>query len=200
MRVFEMVLKDLKVFFSDKKALGIMILMPVILTTILGFALKSAFIVDENTYKTRIGVVREYNQEEDLQKFKSVLNNNLVLNNIDDKTKIKLFKGVEGLSIEEIFFKEFLESKELQKYVEYQIFDREEALNKLNKGEISAVVVLPKEFVFDMYVNFLTPFRNKVEIEVLAHPERNLAGQIIEDIMNAFRVYQYYRAKTYFQL
>lgn len=40
MKSFYIIRKDLKVILSDKKAIALMILMPLVLTTILSFALK----------------------------------------------------------------------------------------------------------------------------------------------------------------
>ena len=41
----------------------------------------------------------------------------------------------------------------------------------LKKEEVSAIVLLPEKFIYDMKINLLTPFRNNVEIKVLTHPD-----------------------------
>jgi ABC-2 type transport system permease protein len=37
-----------------------------------------------------------------------------------------------------------------------------------------------------MKINLLTPFRNKVDIRVLTHPDRSISGQIVQSIIEAY--------------
>jgi ABC-2 type transport system permease protein len=78
MKIISIIIKDLKVMFSDKKALAIMILMPMILTTILSFALKGSFSSgsDSDFEPVNIAVVRLYNSGGDSEMFESSLSNN----------------------------------------------------------------------------------------------------------------------------
>src|SRR6056297_1914041 len=56
-------LKDFKLFISDKKTLASIILMPIILTTILSFALAGSFTQAGSDWTLNIGVVKGYDKK-----------------------------------------------------------------------------------------------------------------------------------------
>ena len=73
MKIISIIIKDLKVMFSDKKALAIMILMPMILTAILSMALKGSFSAgsDSDFQPVDIAVVKLYDSRVDSERFQS---------------------------------------------------------------------------------------------------------------------------------
>ncbi|RKD31202.1 ABC transporter permease [Thermohalobacter berrensis] len=186
MRVLDIAIKDLRLMLSDKKALAIMIMMPIILTSILSFALGGTFTSEDSIGKTKIAVVKKYNIATEIEDFRYSLSNGIVSENISKSDLEKISKGVEELSIEKIFFKDFLDNKDIKEFLEYEIVREDEALKLLNSKKISAIVILPENFIYDMYTNFLTPFRNKVEIKVITHPDMNFKGRIVNGIMESF--------------
>lgn len=188
MKIISIIIKDLKVMFSDKKALAIMILMPMILTTILSFALKGSFSSgsDSDFEPVNIAVVRLYNSGGDSEMFESSLRNNFFLKEMDEAALKDLMEAGNNIDPEKIFFEDFMDSEDVSEFIRYRIEDEAKALEMLNNEEISAIVILPEKFEYDMKINLLTPFRNKVEIKVLTHPDKNISGKIVKSVMNAF--------------
>ncbi|OPJ56794.1 ABC transporter permease [Alkalithermobacter paradoxus] len=171
MGAIDIIIKDLKVLISDRKALGILILMPIILTTILSYALKGAF---TNTPKSRveIAIVKNYDRQEQINK----LGNESI--NGDEIVK--------QLDVEKIFIDEFLGSEEIQKIIQYRVVDEKEGMNLLKNREISSVVILKEDFIYDMTINLLTTSTNKVKIDIVADPDKYISRQIVEQIINGF--------------
>lgn len=188
MKIKSIIIKDLKVMFSDKKALGIMILMPIILTTILSIALKGSFASggDAEFEPVPIAVVKKYNALEDSEAFKTSLNNNFILKGMGEETLKKLTESENGINPEKIFFEDFMDSDDVSEFIQYRIEDESRAMELLNSEEVSAVVLLPEKFIYDMKINLLTPFRNNVEIKVLTHPDKNISGKVVKGVMNAY--------------
>lgn len=183
MRVLDIIIKDLKVMLRDKKALAITLLMPIILMTILGFALQNTFTSDSgNNEKFNIAVVKNYDAAEDKKMLYTTFKNLSTYN--DEMTYFE--SGEISFDVEKIFFEEFLENEELKKYLQYEIKDMDEAEKLLENKKIDAVVVLPERFVYNMGINVLTPFRNKVNIEVIGHPDKYITTNIINNIMQGF--------------
>ncbi|EOC99564.1 ABC transporter permease [Caldisalinibacter kiritimatiensis] len=185
MRVLDLIIKDLKIWLSDKKAIGITILMPIILTTILGGALGSSFAKEGSRNKVDIAIVRKYDAEEETEKFVKTLSNNTMIN-MDEKSISEVKNSLGDMNIDKIFNDQMLESDEIQKIINYRFMEEDEALKAVENKEVAAVVILPKGFVYDMYINFLTPFRNKVNIDVIGHPDMNISTQIVNGIMTGF--------------
>lgn len=189
MKIINIIIKDLKIILSDKKALATMILMPIILTTILSMALKGSFASSSNDAEiepVKIAVVKLYDEMEDSEMFESSMNSNILANNMGEVAIKDLIDASKDINIEEIFFKDFLENKDVSKFMSYRIEAESKAMELLNNKDISAVVLLPQKYTYDMKINLLTPFRNKVDIKILTHPDRNIDGQIVKSIIDAY--------------
>ena len=177
MKVLSIIIKDFKTILSDKQAIILTMLMPIILMTILSLALKGSFISSNSLEIERINiaVVKKYNENSDNIMFEKTLKK--VLDIIPDNLEVNPDK---------IFFEDFLESKEVSKLLKYTVAGEKDAMELLNKGEVAAVVVLPDKFLYNMKINLITPFRNNVEIKVLTHADKNMAGEIVTSVMEAY--------------
>lgn len=177
MKVFNIIIKDFKTILSDRQAIIISLLMPLILMSILSMALKGSFISSNSLdiERINIAVVKGYDESSDNIMFEKTLKNVLDIT-LDD---------VE-VNPDKIFFQDFLESEEVSKLLKYTVAEEKEAMELLNKGEAAAVVVLPDKFIYDMKINLVTPFRNTVDIKVLTHADKSVAGEIVTSVMEAY--------------
>lgn len=186
MKILSLIRKDLAELFSDKKALIIILLMPVILMVILSFSLKGIFMNSGSWGKINIAVVKQYDAEADRKHFVDALQNGLLAQGMGKDAASELTSTAEDTDPEHIFFQEFLDSEEVSEMLYYRIETQEKAESLLNSGEISAVVVLPEEYLYDMKVNLLTHFRNETEISVLTNPGAEMGGQVVKSIIQAY--------------
>lgn len=188
MKVISIIIKDLKTILSDKKALPIILMMPLVLMVILSSALKESFLSgDTRSMKSvNIAVVKQYDGAKDTKMFYDILSNGLIAGGMGEEAAEELRASSGDVDPEKIFFEDFLGSEEVGKIIRYRIEEEEKARELLKAGEISAIVLLPDKFVYDMKLNLLTPFRNKVDIRVLTHPDRSLDGQVVESIVKAY--------------
>lgn len=185
MKVFDIIKKDLRTVLSDKKALVMLMIMPLILTGILSFALKGAYNNEGEKYKTQIAIVKKYNKNSESEEFLKVLKSNILQG---EGIKILENQNLEydEFDVEKIFFKDFLGDKDIEKIVGYRVEDEVSAVNHLKSGEVSAIVVLPEKFIYNMKINMLTPFRNKVDIKVIGPPDKQISAQIIKGMIESF--------------
>lgn len=188
MKIFNMIIKDVKLLLSDKKALAIMILMPIILTTILSMALKGSFVSgeDREVEQVKIAVVKQYDEQSDNEMFKYNLMNNLISKQMGEDVLKDLTDSGAEIDPEEIFFEEFLDSEDVSEFIGYRIEDEAVAMDLLKNEDVSAVVILPDKFIYNMKINMLTPFRNKVDIKILTHPDKSIDGKIVDSVIEAF--------------
>ena len=188
MKIISIIKKDLKMILSDKKAMAIILVMPLVLIVILSSALKGSFISNGtgNMEKVNIAVVKQYDGNKDSLMFDDVLSKGFIAQGMGEKAAEELRAAGDDVDPEEIFFEDFLGSEKVAKIIGYRIEDEGRALELLGSGEISAVVLLPDEFVYDMKINLITPFRNNVGIRVLTHPDRSISGQVVRSVMEAY--------------
>lgn len=186
MKLIDIVRKDIILILSDKKALGIMILMPIVLTTILSFALSDSFVSSNNDAKIKIAVVKKYDVNEEKNRFESIFNNDYISKFEDEDRGNRLFNALEDIDMDAIFTNEFLNHKDVKEILEYRIVDEEKAIDLLKSGEIDSVVIIPQNYIYDMNINFFTPLKKKINIDVIGHPNRPIKAQIIEEVIKNF--------------
>jgi len=179
-------LKDLKLFLSDKKTLAAIILMPIILTTILSFALSGSFAQVGSDWKLNIGVVKEYDKNTEEDKFIEFMVDFAGRYDVDIEKFASGENQFEEFNPEKIFFQDYLGNEEIENFLNYEVVSKKAGLKKLENKEISSLVILPENYMYDMYINTFTNFRNKLEIEVISHPDMNYSGSITRELMKNF--------------
>lgn len=170
---FELVKVEVKKIIYDMKTLMILIIMPVVLMSILGASLQGMFGDNGAATRINIAVVKEYDVEYETNKFLSVM---------PDTKQTDL----EDMSLEQIFMNDFLGNEELEEILDVTVVSMVEAEELLTTNEISAIIVLPKNFVYNGYVNLMTINRNILTIDVIKNPDQMYYGDIVESIISSF--------------
>lgn len=160
--------KDIKLFFRDKKALIILLLMPMILSTILSVSLKGVFdqkILDE---KIKVGVVKEY----DISQIDEYENN--------------FYSNKEFLDPEKIFFENFLEQERVEELIDYQIIENNEIDKKLKEESFAGVIVLPKDYYKKMKINFNTGYKSEIKLKLIKNNALPVGSEILSQVLSGF--------------
>lgn len=184
--MINIILKDLKLMLSDKKELAAIILMPIILTTILSFALSGSFQEVGSQWIMDIAIVKNYDLEEDQASFRNFAGS------LEERFGIEMDYGARQETLfsefnpEKIFFEDFLGNDEMKKFIQYTLCTEEEAYKLLENKSIRSIVILPEQYVYNSYVNTFTTFRNNIDITVVSHPDMNYSRQITEEIISSF--------------
>lgn len=184
--MINIILKDLKLMLSDKKELAAIILMPIILTTILSFALSGSFQDAGSQWTIDIAIVKNYDLEQDQESFRNFAGS------MEERFNIEMDFGNNQDALfaefnpEKIFFEDFLGNSEMKKIMRYTICTEDEAYVLLENKSVSSIVILPEQYVYNAYVNTFTTFRNNVAITVISHPDMSYRRQITEEIVSSF--------------
>lgn len=182
--LIDIIKKDLKVILTDKKAITILILMPIILTTILSQALSGSFEDGSKIPKFSVAIVKEYDSLRSSEYMREKLEKSIIG---EDGAK-SILDNISELEFdpEDLFFNEFLENDDLKEIMDYQILALDEANRLLSDNEISAIIILPENFIVDSYISMLTTFRNNVNITVIKNPSRRLTSAITRSIVDGY--------------
>jgi ABC-2 type transport system permease protein len=164
MGIFPLILKDIKIVLSDKKAFVTLIGMPIILFVILSFALQGSFSSGSNgVWDIKIGLVKGYDFENDYKALEGFMTRD------------------QALEIENIVPSVF-DSPGLE-FVQYQWLTYDEGMKALEDNSLTSLIVLPKYFVKDIVMN-MSPMEIKtINIEVLKNPEKEYGASIITKIV-----------------
>ena len=165
MGVFPLIIKDLRIVFSDKKAFVTLIAMPIILFSILSFALQGSFSSGSNeVWDIHIGIVKEYDFEKD---YKAV-------ENFVTKAAAQEIENM----IPNIFNSQGLE------FIKYQWMTYEEGLKDLEDNELTSLIVIPDSYIKNVIMNMSPMAIEEIEIKVLNNPEKSYGSSIINKIIS----------------
>jgi len=166
--IFSHAWKDIKRMLRDRKALMITVLMPTILTAILGLSIGKMMNGDTELEAIPIAVV---NQSE-----KASFNNNIRSGENTDTPMD--FAG--------IFIENILGSKDLQDVITYEKLSKEKALQKLENGKLSTVIFFPKSYNQDV-LNAMSQLSSKqVEVTLYQNPDESLHNEVIKGIVESY--------------
>ena len=186
MKTWNIIKKDVRILLSDRTALAILILMPIVLMTILGAGLSGSFESGTMVQKYKIGIVKEYEEvtiDEVIASLPFTDQMDIDLDEID-------------IDVDQLIFTDVLESEEIQELFTYEIYSKDAGMIALEKGDIKNLVVFPEDFVEDTLINLITPFRNEVTIEVIADPDYYIETQVTRAVFGGFQNYLNHMVNT----
>ncbi len=175
MHLKDMFIKDMKQILYDVKSLAIIILMPVVLMSILGMSLQGVFGEDntDNRVMAHIGIVIDYDYNKELDMVKGRLS----LESYSQET-------IDALDAQKNFFS-LMDHPKMRTFVSYSILSEDEGFEKLEGGALDAVIVLPKNFIYNNYM-ILTGSRLTSDIAYYTNPDNDFYANILLGIIEAY--------------
>ncbi len=186
MSVFHLLIRDLHILFSEKKTLSVILMMPIILTSILSFALSGAFNDSPEIPSFRIAIVKSFETKEASNQLGEVLKESGLESVLSETVLEGMLSSATEADMERIFFEEFLDNPEVKDILDYEIMPMEEAIEALGQDSLSAVVVLPENFQHAGYTNLFTTSQQKLEIEVIRSPNKSVTADITVSMIKTF--------------
>lgn len=182
MKLFQLIIKDIKNVLYDVKTLGVLILMPIIIMSILGFSLKDMFYQESgtNVEAIEIAIVKNYDFDQDIVAFKEFSEKQ-----INTKYTFSV-ENIEENNLETILFNDFLDNEELDEMFNYTIVEEDEYGKMIDEDLIVAAVILPEKFIYDGLISFQTMARNEIEIEIITNPSYSIKTLYVTGVFDAF--------------
>lgn len=165
MSILTLIIKDLKIVLSDKKAFVLLVAMPIILFSILSFALAGSFDDgDDSIWTIDIAVVKLYDFEKDYE-------------------SVNAYATIEDArEIENILF-DVLDDEALS-FINYEVMDYDVAVEKIENNELASIIVLPENYVANMMINMSATLRHPIEIEIIKNVEKSYSSSIVENLVS----------------
>ncbi len=169
MKLIDIIKKDLRVVLRDRVALMFIFLMPIVLITILSFALGGVFTSDGMSIgHLNIAVVDNTTEDETQQTAKQIAGDGASL----DMNHMSLYS--------------MLDSDEVSEFLSYTVMDEAVANEMLQNGGIDAVVTIPQGFNAGL-LNMMTGLGgDDLQIDVLGAQNRTMESGIVASIVRAY--------------
>lgn len=174
------VVKDFLVMIRDRHELKILLVMPIILTMILGFALKGVMSGEVNSFHMDVAIVIEDDENAGKESFINDLNG-LPIN--DDVIQ-EITQVVETVS-PKTYFKQFLEAEEIKEMINAQYMNIDEAEKALENEGIVAILKLPEDFTYAFFQNIIFEQQSS-QVEIITGSHSSMLASIFEDTIESF--------------
>lgn len=175
--MLNLIIKDIKNILYDGRTLAVILFMPILLMSILGVALEGVFSEDDTgsgIMAAEVAIVKEYQYEEEYAKVLGKLENKLSL------------EDLESANPEKIFFQDFLGNEEVKAIMHYTLVDRVAGEKLLSDHKIAALIVLPKNYIYNSYMNMVPPARNAVTIKTIKSTEDQFSADMVEMVISSY--------------
>lgn len=175
MRLLDMIIKDIKTVVYDVKSLAIILVMPIVLMSILGMSLQIIFDdeAESGIVHANVGVVKAYDFDNEIEKVEGRVD----LDSFDSDV-------INNLNAEKHFFN-MLNSDSVKEYISYELLDEVTALNRLEDKELDAVLILPKDFVYNNYM-ILSGSRLVSDIQYYVNPDKDFVAGMLGNVFEFY--------------
>ncbi|WP_100372311.1 ABC transporter permease [Bacillus sp. FJAT-45037] len=172
--------KDLLVLLRDRTELIVLLAMPLILLTILGFALRGLLGGDTEALNMTVALVSHDEEELGIEQF---------INELEDSTLPD--EAVDGISEVAITqtplhtLEQFLNDESIRNMVEVIEMSEEQADTELSTGEITAIFIVPEDFTYNTMQKMYLNSGEGSEFSMIVE-EYSLQANIFRNIINSF--------------
>ncbi|WP_027963608.1 ABC transporter permease [Halalkalibacillus halophilus] len=169
--------KDMTVLVRDRTELLVLLLMPLILTVILGFALRGMMAGDIGDLDLRVAVVMEDDADagveqiiDDLESAGATIDRDSLTDSLSEAEPIQIYQSA-------------FESGDLAEMLTVEYVSKSEAQDALEEEEVAAVLTFPDEFTYDVLQKGILDEGDGGEITIQHGTENQFLSTIFEDVV-----------------
>ncbi|WP_053220025.1 ABC transporter permease [Virgibacillus senegalensis] len=173
--------KDVVVLLRDRTELLVLLLMPIILTVILGFALKGMFAGGFTTLDMKVAVVDHNDREAGIKQFMEEVSRL----SLPDGAKNQLIEAAESFEPYAILM-DMLTDEELGQVMEIEIMSENKAEVALEGEEVTSLLKIPDNFTYLSLKSMILDEGKGAELEVVEGKDSSLLAGVFHDTIEQF--------------
>lgn len=183
MMIWTLVKKQMLLLFRSPQELLMLLLMPLVLIAILGFALGSFMSGDTITLNAKVAIVEHSNEQEDLDLFFKELE----AKNIPEELSTQIYEGVKKISPITMLKNDIFGSEELMDSIEIETFPPSELSELKTNDDYDIVIEFPEQFTSNLLSQIFLDKEYDTVIQLYKNEGKLFAPNMIEDILTAFQ-------------
>ncbi|WP_112179446.1 MULTISPECIES: ABC transporter permease [Paraliobacillus] len=173
--------KDLLILVRDRAELILLLLMPFILISILGFALRGLMTGDTEVLRMQVAIVQQDQEAEGIAQFQ----NDLEKQNFSNQMATQMDKAASEVLPYQLLG-EVLEDDSVRAMIEVIEMNKREAERALKEETIEAILILPENFTYHTLKKMFLNIGEGSQLELLVQQEGELQAGIFQNIMESF--------------
>ncbi|MEH7239185.1 ABC transporter permease [Bacillus sp. JJ1562] len=175
--------KDLLVLLRNPQELLILVLMPLVLIAILGFALGGVMGSDGASISVKVAFI----DHSDEQMEKDAFIEKVKAEELPPEAETALIQGADQLRPIQILLDEVFGSKELKEIVELEQVEPQKLDEIKNDDSYSAVIEIPENYTFDILSSALLDEPSTAEMKLYKNEGQDISPKIVEDVLVGFQ-------------
>ncbi|WAA13139.1 ABC transporter permease [Fervidibacillus halotolerans] len=176
--------KDLLMLIRNRNELLILLLMPLVLISILGFALGGFISGGNSTFHAKVAIVDYGNEQRDMEIFKEQLQSLPLAS----EAKNEIAEGLENFRPIRILIDEMFGSEELKQIIQLEQVSPEQVDRIKKEDEYSAIIEIPEKFTYHVFTSaFLGEKNEKAKLLLYKNEGRQISSQIVEEVLEQFQ-------------
>jgi ABC-2 type transport system permease protein len=175
--------KQFLLFMRNPHELLVLLGMPLVLITILGFALGNVMDGDGPKIHAKVAFVDHGNEEADVQKFVHELESM----KIPDGQKKMIVIAAENMLPVTTFKKDVLGSKDLKPYIKVVPVQPLDLQNIRQDDSYTVIIEVPKQFTYLLLKNVLLGEKQAPRLSFYVNQGKEITSQFVEDIVVGFQ-------------
>ncbi|MEH7386142.1 ABC transporter permease [Bacillus sp. JJ1521] len=175
--------KDLLVLLRNPQELLVLVLMPLVLIAILGFALGGVMASGAESLSVKVAFIDHSDEQKDIDAFVQKVK----AEGLPQEAETALIQGADQLRPTRILLDEVFGSKELKEIVELKQVEPEELNEIKNDDSYSAVIEIPENYTFDILSSALLDDPSIATIKLYKNEAKEIAPKVVEDILANFQ-------------
>jgi ABC-2 type transport system permease protein len=175
--------KQFLLFMRNPHELLILLGMPFVLITILGFALGNVMDGDTPKIHAKIAFVDHGDEQADVQKFVHELESM----KLPDNQKKMMVNAAKNTLLVTMFQKDVLGSKDLKPYIKVVTVQPSDLQNIRKDDSYTAIIEVPKQFTYLLLKHVLLGEKQAPRISFYVNQGKEITSQFIEDVVVGFQ-------------
>lgn len=181
--ILSLLLKELKLFLRNPQELLVLLLMPLVLITILGFALGSFFNSDTPPITGKAAIVQYGNEEEEMDRFMKALSDSGVPEPAIRQMESHITQLLPGRMLREKVFG----NEELSKVIALEEMTPSDVDEAKEKGEYSAIIEIPEGFTEQLLRSLFIEKQEIPDLIVYENEEMDYSSAFVSDVVEQFK-------------
>lgn len=180
--MFNLIKKDFLTISRDRSELLVLMVMPLVLTTILGFALGGLMSGEEGMRKIPIAIVQENDFESDIEAFEE----RLTQEGIPDEIITQMLMSAQEADPASILLN-IIESPDFEDLFDIRKdLSKDQAQNAIRSDEVNAIITIPQDFSYNTLMAIYLDEEPNAALELFVPDTEGLRGGIVENILISF--------------
>ncbi|MBD3107091.1 ABC transporter permease [Bacillus sp. AGMB 02131] len=181
--IAHLIKKNILVMLRNKHIFIILLLMPIVLISILGFALSDMMSDDGEPLKAKVYIVEHGSEEADIERFLTELELSL----LPAEAKSAIEEAVTEVLPMKILKDQIFASEELSENITLKSAKEGELSDIKGDEEATAIIEVPEEFTYHFLQKLFFDQGEKTELKLLKNESNQLASSMIESILSSFQ-------------